>query len=115
MDHRYPETGPDVPCAVDFLRVLAVNENQLILFTMRSGDELENAVEWFSERELPLMGINQNPDQLEWTSSPKAYAHFYIDDAAVGCPLIQPPGFERECVDWRSIAELLGYDDSIFE
>ena len=38
-----------------------------------------------------------------WTTSPKAFAHVYIDDAAYGCPLLHPPGFHRPCVNWAAI------------
>jgi len=75
---------------------------------MRSDRALDLAIRWFEHHGLPLYGMNENPDQKEWTNSPKVYAHHYIDDAAVGCPLIHPKGFARECVDWIKIAKLLG-------
>jgi hypothetical protein len=50
-----------------------------------------------------LYGINRNPEQDAWTSSPKAYGELYIDDAAFGCPLMFPKGFARPCVDWKKV------------
>ena len=103
VDHRYPEIGPDVPGAVEALHKLIGAGHQIILWTMRSGVYLDEAIWWYSDRKLPLFGVNGNPEQAIWTSSPKAYAQVYIDDAAYGCPLIHPPDFHRPCVNWAAI------------
>ena len=71
------------------------------------GDFLKNAVSWFEENEIPLYGIQTNPSQTTWTTSPKAYAEMYIDDAALGCPLIYPGNGERPYVDWVKVREIL--------
>jgi hypothetical protein len=81
---------------------------RLILFTMRSdggrhGDVLTDAVNYLQRNGIQLYGINKNPTQVHWTNSPKAYGQLYIDDAAFGCPLIQPEGFQRPCVDWEIV------------
>ena len=81
---------------------------KLILFTMRSdggknSDALNQAVTYLKENGIHLYGVNKNPTQVLWTSSPKAYGQIYIDDAAFGCPLIQPDGFQRPCVDWEIV------------
>ena len=107
VDHQYPYIGEDVPGAVEALKIISLGGDKLILNTMRSDRALQLALNWFEHHEIPLYGINENPDQKEWTNSPKVYAHHYIDDAAVGCPLIHPEGFERACVDWQKISELL--------
>ncbi len=52
-----------------------------------SNDTLQDAINWFKENGIPLWGINENPKQKEWTSSPKIFANIYIDDAALGTPL----------------------------
>lgn len=103
--HEYPLVGADCPGAVATIHWLIEQGHQIILWTMRSGLELDNAVEWFQDRDLPLWGINKNPDQ-DWTSSPKAYAHVYIDDMALGCPLVYPED-QRPYVDWEKIWNLL--------
>lgn len=101
---EYPAIGRDIG-AVPVLKAL-VEEHSLILWTMRSGAELEEAVEWFRERGIPLYGINENPSQRSWTSSPKAYAQVVIDDIALGCPLIATGG-GRPHVDWKKVREEL--------
>ena len=77
---------------------------------MRSGSELQEAVEYMSSIGVELFGINQNPGQHAWTDSPKAYAHLYIDDAAFGCPLVHDPGEERPYVDWYAVHKQLIHD-----
>jgi hypothetical protein len=103
--HEYPRLGRDVG-AVPVLRRIVAKGHKLILWTMRSGDPLKQAASWFDRHDIPLFGINQNPEQHTWSASPKAYAHLYIDDAALGCPLIQVPD-GRPYVDWAAVSELL--------
>lgn len=107
VDHRYPEVGPDVPGAKETLQDLHKKGVIIFLNTMRGGSSLEDAVQWFKERDIFLSGINGDPSQQQWTSSPKCYANYYIDDAAIGCPLIQYDGFEKPCVDWEVVAKEL--------
>jgi len=107
VDHQYPYVGDDVPHAVSVLQQIASRGDKLILFTMRSDRALGLAERWFEHHQIPLHGSNENPDQKTWTNSPKVFAHRYIDDAAVGCPLIHPANFSRPCVDWLEIARLL--------
>jgi hypothetical protein len=107
VDHRYPDIGPLAPFVLYWLEHFKVHEDKLILFTMRSGKHLEDAVEFLHECGIELFGINRNPDQDSWTDSPKAYGHIYIDDAAIGCPMIHPEGFLRPCVDWNAVGNLL--------
>lgn len=105
VEHKYPFVGKDVPYATEVLCELVNRGHKLVLFTMRSGVTLEDAVRWFGLHNLPLYGVNKNPDQAMCTSSPKVYAHVYIDDAALGCPLVYPPPIARPYVDWMQVAE----------
>jgi hypothetical protein len=99
--------GSDVPYCFEVLKRLEGNGVKLILWTMRDGAHLKDAVDWFEKKDLPLFGVNQNPQQIEWTQSPKCYAQIYIDDAALGCPLIHPGNGIRPFVDWRAVEKLL--------
>ena len=106
--HEYPSVGDDIPGAVDVLHELVKKGHRLILFTMRSGTELAQAVAWFKIREIPLYGINTNPTQLLWTTSPKAHCQLFIDDVALGCPTtIDPIKSSRPYVDWSEVKLLL--------
>lgn len=106
VEHRYPHIGETVEGCVEVLRELVRNRHSLILFTMRDGKELDDAVRWFSDNDITLFGIQTNPFQSQWTSSPKAYGHIHIDDAALGCPLIQVLN-GRPYVDWIEIDKML--------
>ena len=112
VTHDYPRVGHDIG-AVAVLKKLIERGHRLILFTMRSDGSVDNhgltdAVNWFKENGIPLYGIQTNPTQLNWTTSPKSYAPLMIDDSALGCPLkidlnISP----RPFVDWVIVEELL--------
>ncbi len=106
VTHKYPIVGKEIG-AVPVIKALVDRGDKIILFTMRSGKCLEDAVNWFKGNNIPLFGINQNPEQHTWTSSPKPYAHIYIDDAALGVPLIENKN-ERPFVNWFEVAHLLG-------
>ena len=108
VDHRFPYIGEPVPLAIKWLKRWHELGAKLILFTVRSdgakhGSVLSEAVAYLEERGVQLYGINQNPDQEDWSISPKAFADIYIDDAALGCPLVQPCGFARQCVNWAQV------------
>ncbi len=121
VTHEFPRIGEDIG-AVPVLKELVEAGHKLILFTMRSdrktkkkvGGEtviveenfLSDAVNWFAENGISLYGIQKNPKQRFWTSSPKAYGHLYIDDANLGCPLIIPEE-GRPYVNWTEIRNIL--------
>jgi hypothetical protein len=52
----------------------------------KDGNVLQDAIDWFNRHGIPLFGKNKNQQQ-NWSSSPKAYAHIYIDDAALAVHL----------------------------
>ena len=107
VTHEFPEVGKDIG-AVPVLKELVSKGHKLILFTMRSEKYLDEAVKWFEDNGVTLYGIQSNPTQKEWTSSPKAYGQLYIDDAAYGCPLINLPEYSsRPFVDWNEIEKHL--------
>lgn len=107
LTHEYPELGKEVPKAMETLKELNGAGHKLILWTMRSEGTLDDAVKYLTDNGIPLFGININPEQDTWTTSPKAYCHLYIDDAAFGCPLIQPPNDSRPYVDWVKVNSTL--------
>lgn len=124
VTHEFPKIGRDVPHAVRVMKRLQKHGHKLILYTMRANDKplgkppsspeikaavgesfLSDAVIYCAAKGIIFWGINENPEQGSWTSSPKAYANIYIDDLAAGCPLIKTQG---QCfVDWLKIEEFL--------
>jgi hypothetical protein len=123
VTHEFPSVGKDIG-AVPILKKLIEKGHQLILFTMRSdvkdpkqtsgeiipvgGNYLTDAVSWFKENDIELYGIQTNPTQKEWTKSPKAYGQLYIDDAALGVPLVYDSEVSaRPFVDWVTVGLIL--------
>lgn len=122
VTHDFPRVGKDIG-SQKVLKKLVEKGHQLILFTMRddtpdSMDEyyrvkpgnryLSDAVDWFKNNGIPLYGIQSNPTQLQWTTSPKSYAELIIDDTALGCPLKFDLSISnRPFVDWIEVEKLL--------
>ena len=100
VKHSYPHVGEDIG-AVPVLKELVAKGHSLILWTMRSDETLEDAINWFKTNEIELYASQRNPTQDSWTSSPKAYCQIYIDDAALGSPL------NNNHVDWIKVKEWL--------
>ena len=101
VTHEYPRVGKDIG-AVPVLKKLINAGHQLILFSMRSDKEQQDAVDWFAKNNIPLYGINENPTQKIWTTSPKPYCNFYLDDAAIFAPLKDDKNLSnRPFIDWN--------------
>ena len=110
VEHNYPAIGMEVEGAVDVLRALNKRGHRIILNTMRSGEKLDAEVKWFRDRKVELWAVNRNPEQEELTSSPKVYADLYIDDSALGCPIMFIDGLRKPVVKWSKVRTLLEND-----
>lgn len=110
VTHEFPLVGLDIGAA-PVLKKLAQNGHKLMLWTMRgSGKELADAVKWFEVNEIPLWGINENPIQQKrkWSLSHKQHASLYIDDAALGAPLLYNPVIcDRPFINWDIVEATL--------
>lgn len=109
VSHAYPEIGADLG-GIPVLKELQERGYQLILYSMRSGRLLREAVEWCQARGLKFRAVNENPDQKSWTDSPKVHADLYIDDSALGCPIKFLDDVPRPAVDWKRVREQLERD-----
>lgn len=99
---KYPNIiGENKPC-VKVMKKWIENGVGIILWTIRDGDALQEAVNWCKEQGLELYGINENPTQKQWNSSKKCYSVLKIDDANVGTKLIYDDKY-RPRVDWDYI------------
>ena len=107
VTHAYPEIGKEIG-AVPVLKAMVENGHKLIIWTMRSGEKLDDAVAWFEKNDIPLYGIQKNPTQAEWTKSPKAYAQIYMDDASWMAPLkVDKQLSDRPFYDWAKVEGVL--------
>lgn len=100
VSHKFPVVGDENPSAFEWLARFQEAGVKLILWTMRSGDSLDDAVEHCKANGIEFFAVNDNPDQASWTASRKVYANIYIDDAAAGCPLRDGGESGRPMVNW---------------
>lgn len=103
VEHRYPEIGKEKPFAISTLKKLQAERHQLILWTVREGRLLNEAVEFCASRGLEFYAVNANyPDEkVEQRLSPcrKLSADLFIDDRNVGGML-----------DWGEIYNMIHQD-----
>lgn len=87
VEHKYPNIGNELPFATSTLRMLAEQHHRLILWTVRSGKLLDEAVEWCSKRGVEFYAVNKNFPE-EQVESDKAFrkinADIFIDDCNLG-------------------------------
>lgn len=87
VEHEYPKIGKPIPFAIDVLKKLQYEEHHmLILWTVRAGTLLDEAVEYCKNRGLEFYAVNKNfPEEtLEPGISRKIVADIYIDDRNLG-------------------------------
>jgi hydroxymethylpyrimidine pyrophosphatase-like HAD family hydrolase len=83
VEHKFPAIGKPLLFAFETLKKLQEERHQLILWTYRSGRELEEAVEYCRKNGIEFYAVNKNyPEEVfeEETVSRKIQADFYIDD-----------------------------------
>lgn len=88
VEHKYPAIGKEIPFAIDTLKKLAEEQHRLILWTVRHGELLDDAVRFCKQRGLEFYAVNRNyPEEKEEASSQyirKLQADLWIDDRNVG-------------------------------
>ena len=60
VEHRYPRIGEEIPFAIDTLKLLQQEKHRLILWSVREGALLDEAVEWCKARGLEFYAINKD-------------------------------------------------------
>lgn len=86
VEHKYPAIGKEIPFATASLRQLIQDGHKLILWSVREGDLLADAVKWCEERGVRFYAVNADID--EDASDHQGTAHFsrkikadmFIDD-----------------------------------
>lgn len=89
VEHNYPEIGDERPFATDTLRMLIADHHRLILWTVREGKLLEDAVQWCRERGVEFYAVNRDYPEENGTVnnnnfSRKLKADIWIDDRNIG-------------------------------
>ena len=90
VEHRYPKIGEERPFAIETLKMLQKERHQIILWTVREGILLNEAVEWCRERGLEFYAVNKDyPEEICDANKNSNYssmlkADVFIDDRNIG-------------------------------
>ena len=89
VEHRYPEIGRERPFAIDTLKMLIADQHRLILWSVREGQLLEDAVNWCRERGVEFYAVNRDyPEERGVENnnhfSRKLKVDLFIDDRNIG-------------------------------
>lgn len=88
VEDKYPKIGSEMPFATETLRMLIKEQHQLILWTVRQGHELKEAIDWCHERGVDFWAVNKDfPEENESHNihfSRKIKADLFIDDRQIG-------------------------------
>ncbi|MCD8182160.1 MAG: hypothetical protein LUE99_02700 [Bacteroides sp.] len=87
VEHRYPKIGNEIPFAIETLKMLQNDGHRLILWTVREGDLLQEAVAWCRKRGIEFYAVNRDypeEDAAHQGFSRKIKADLFIDDSNLG-------------------------------
>ena len=88
VEHKYPEIGNEIPFATDTLKMLIKDHHRVILWSVREGKLLEDAVNWCKERGVEFYAVNRDyPEESVENNqhfSRKLKADVWIDDRNLG-------------------------------
>lgn len=87
VTHAYPKIGKPIPFAIETLKRLQHEcHHQIILWSVREGELLDEAVEYCQSRGLEFYAVNSNyPEEKASKGTPrKLTADLYIDDRNLG-------------------------------
>lgn len=88
VEHEYPKIGKEKIFATETLRQLINDGHRLILWTVREGKLLDEAVEWCRQRGVEFYAVNKDFPEENISKneqfSRKIKADVWIDDLNVG-------------------------------
>ncbi len=105
VEHKYPAIGKEMLFAFATIKELQKKGHKLILWTIRTGDMLEEAVEFCRKNGVEFYAVNKNypEEELTQTTSRKLNADVFIDDRSLG-------GF----IGWSEVWQMLHPDGGEF-
>ncbi|MFA6832711.1 MAG: hypothetical protein WCR36_10685 [Bacteroidaceae bacterium] len=89
VEHKYPAIGEELPFAIDTLKMLINEQHRLILWSVREGKLLDEAIQWCNERGIEFWAVNKDYPEENGTLnnnhfSRKIKADIFIDDRNLG-------------------------------
>ena len=102
-EDAFPKIGKPMPFAFETLKMLEAKGHRLILWTVRSGRPLKEAVEFCKKNGIEFYAVNNEFAEEEFSgkNSRKVNADVFIDDRNVG-------GF----LGWGAIYHIIEGDDA---
>lgn len=88
VTHEYPNIGEELPFATETLRMLIRDHHRVILWSVREGKLLQDAIDWCRERGVEFYAVNRDYPEEEKEKnnhySRKLKADYFIDDRGIG-------------------------------
>ena len=88
VEHKYPAIGEEIPFATETIRMLIAERHKVILWSVREGKLLDEAVNWCRERGIEFYAVNRDYPEETMTNnnhfSRKLKADLFIDDRNLG-------------------------------
>lgn len=87
VTHEYPRIGKPIPFAIQTLKQLQdIDHHQIILWTVREGELLQEAVDYCKSKGLEFYAVNSNYPEEDAANRPnrKLTADVFIDDRNLG-------------------------------
>jgi hydroxymethylpyrimidine pyrophosphatase-like HAD family hydrolase len=86
VEHKYPAIGKEKIFAFETLKALQNKGHLLILWTIRTGKELDEAVEYCRKNGVEFYAVNRThpEEEINKNVSRKVNADLFIDDRNVG-------------------------------
>ena len=88
VEHKYPAIGEEIPFATETIRMLIAERHNVILWSVREGKLLDEAVNWCRERGIEFYAVNRDYPEETMTNnnhfSRKLKADLFIDDRNLG-------------------------------
>ncbi len=87
VEHKYPAIGKEIIFAFETLKAMQSEGHLLILWTYRTGKELEEAVEYCRKKGIEFYAVNKSYPEEKFdieNTSRKINADVFIDDRNIG-------------------------------
>lgn len=86
VDDAYPKIGKPKLFALETLKKLQEEGHRLILWTYRSGERLDEAVNYCKDQGISFYAVNKSfpEEQFNNENSRKIHADLFIDDRNIG-------------------------------
>lgn len=85
VEHAYPKIGKPIPFAIETLKQLQKEGHILLMWSVRQGDLLQEAIDYVESKGLTYYAYNKNhPEEDPLVASRKLNAEIFIDDRNVG-------------------------------